>query len=80
LQYNVAEANREYIIKPQRKANEYELDAVRTANDIKAHAANAAIDDKYDAIKWYRENPDRDPKNYNKDGVYIGPKTSIVGS
>lgn len=63
LQRNVAEVNREYIIKPNKKANDFALDNYRTANDIKAHAANAAIDDRYKALQFQREHPELDPNN-----------------
>ena len=80
LQRNVAEANREYIIKPNKKANEFALDNHRTANDIKAAREKAAIEDKYDAIKFFRENPDKDPRNYDSEGTYIGPSYSGIGN
>lgn len=80
LRYNIAEANREWIMDPTKKANEYVLDDHRTANDIKAAAEKAKIDDRYDAIKYFRENPDKDPNNYDKNGNYINPITGTVVS
>jgi hypothetical protein len=47
LQRNVAIANKEWKIAPQKEANQFALDDYRTANDIRAHAANAATDYKY---------------------------------
>lgn len=48
LQRNIATANREYLITPIKEADQFALDNHRTANDIKAAGAKAAIDFAYD--------------------------------
>ena len=48
LQRNIASAQQEWLIGPQKKgADEFALDDYRTANDIRAHRAKAAIDYEY---------------------------------
>lgn len=54
LQQDIAIANREYKIAPIKEADQFVLDDYRTRNDIRAHAANKAIDHKY----WELEHPD----------------------
>ena len=58
LASNIAESNREWIIQPVKDEDAYALDDYRTRNDIRAHAANAAIDDKYAQIRHKREHPE----------------------
>lgn len=48
LQQNVATANKEYLIQPTKEADQFALDNHRTANDIGAYRAKAAIDFEYD--------------------------------
>lgn len=56
LQRNIASAQQEWLIGPQKKgADEFALDDYRTANDIRAHRAKAAID--YE----YKHKDDKDP-------------------
>ena len=62
LQRDIAIANREYKIAPQREADQYVLDDYRTRNDIRAHAANRATDHYY----WALEHGGDDAEKYNR--------------
>ena len=55
LEENVADANTWALIDPTRKADEFALDDYRTANDIRAHSANAATD------YYYKHKDDKNP-------------------
>lgn len=52
LMENIADANTWALVDPTRKANEFALDNHRTANDIRAHAANKATDYYYDILPY----------------------------
>lgn len=62
LQQDIAIANREYKIAPTKEADQFVLDDYRTRNDIRAHAANKAIDHKY----WQLEHDGGDSDKYNR--------------
>lgn len=55
LQRNIADAQQEWLINPTKKADEFALDDYRTANDIRAHSANAATD------YYYKHKDDKNP-------------------
>ena len=48
---DIADANKWALVDPTKKADEFALDDYRTANDIKAHEANAAIDHYYKTLE-----------------------------
>lgn len=68
LQRNIATANREYLIAPTKEADQFVLDDYRTKNDIRAHAANKAVDHEY----WKLEHAgDGDGNNQNQNGYSL---------
>ena len=78
LQRDIATANKEYKISPQREADQFALDDYRTRNDMRAHAANRAVDHKYwelehDADDSFR-NVFREAEYYTKD---INPSKNV---
>ena len=60
----------------EREADPYAKDDYSTANDIRAHAANAATDWHYKQKEWYLEHPELDPNSPlyvgNGDSPYYG--------
>lgn len=68
LAENIAGANTRWLIAPKGEANEFVLDDYKTQNDIRAHQQKAAIDNRYDEIKFYREHPEYNPNSE----FYIG--------
>lgn len=55
---NIAGANYRWLVDPTGTPNKFAFDDYQTANDIRAAAQKAAIDDGYDRIKFYREHPE----------------------
>lgn len=73
LQRNIADAQQEWLINPTKKADEFALDDYRTANDIRAHSANAATD------YYYKHKDDKDPgADVNEESGYSLPKDIYV--
>lgn len=48
---DIADANKWALVDPTKKADEFALDDYRTANDIRAHKANAAVDHYYKTLE-----------------------------
>ena len=73
LQRNIADAQQEWLINPTKKADEFALDDYRTANDIRAHSANAATD------YYYKHKDDKYPgADVNEESGYSLPKDIYV--
>lgn len=60
FQRDIADANTQALIDPTREADPFALDNVRTANDIRAHSANAATDYHYYKLRGGGGNGDSD--------------------
>lgn len=58
LANQIAQSHMNFYKAPTGEVNKFRLDDYQTANDIRAHARNAAIDDNYARIKFEREHPD----------------------
>ena len=68
LQKDIAVANREYLIAPEKEADQFALDDYRTANDIRAHSKKKAIDYYYN----HKDDGDQTQTGWNiPEDVYL---------